>query len=281
MVQRDRRAKPQRAEQTAGCRPRGRRGMKLFTALLAMIALNCLPAWGAVAEPQPEACDVPASMLETEIDLTRATNQVKDQHRLIISVLGTGSSSLPGPDGVHFAYPARLEDALKQQLPGNEVKVIAHVAAKQTTANMRAAMDKILTEDKPILVVWQAGTADAIAGVETEDFRSSIEAGIDKIQAAGADVILMNMQYSPRTAAMLDVSAYADVMRRVAQQRNALLFDRLAIMQYWNDAGSFDLYAATKKYDMARQVHECIGRALASQIINAAHLDAVRMQTTR
>ena len=55
----------------------------------------------------------------------------------------------------------------------------------------------------------------------------------------------MNMQYSPRTESMLDVSAYADVMRWVAQQRNVLLFDRLAIMHYWNDVGTFDLYAAT------------------------------------
>ena len=255
--------------------------MKLLTALVASIALNCLPAWGAVAEPQPEACDVPASFLESEIDLTRVTNELKDRHRLDISVLGTGSSSLAGPDGAHFAYPARLEDALKQQLPGNEIKVTAHVQPKQTTANMIGSLDKILAEDHPSLVIWQAGTADAINGVETEDFRSSLEDGIDKIQAAGADVILMNMQYSPRTASMLDVSAYADVMRHVAQQRNALLFDRLAIMQYWNEIGTFDLYAATKKYDMARQVHECIGRALASQIISAAHLDAVRLQTTR
>ena len=255
--------------------------MKLFTALVAAIALNCLPAWGAVAEPLPEACDVPASFLESEIDLGRVTAELKDKHRLDISVLGTGSSSLAGPDGPHFAYPARLEDALKRELPGNEIKVTAHVQPKQITANMLGGLDKILAEDHPSLVIWQAGTADAINGVETEDFRTSLEDGIDKIQAAGADVILMNMQYSPRTASMLDVSAYADVMRRVAQQRNALLFDRLAIMQYWNDIGTFDLYAATKKYDMARRVHECIGRALASQIISAAHLDAVRMQTTR
>jgi GDSL-like Lipase/Acylhydrolase family len=255
--------------------------MRLFTALIAIIVLNCLPAWGAVAEPQPDACDVPASFLESEIDLTRAMNELKDKHRLDISVLGTGSSSLAGPDGSHFAYPARLEDALKQQLPGNEIKLTAHIQPKQITANMVGGLDKILAEDHPTLVIWQAGTADAINGVETEDFRSSLEDGIDKIQAAGADVILMNMQYSPRTAAMLDVSAYADVMRHVAQERNALLFDRLAIMQYWNDIGTFDLYAATTKYDMARRVHECIGRALASQIIGAAHLDAVRMQTTR
>jgi len=224
---------------------------------------------------------VPASFLESEIDLSRVTNELKDRHRLDITVLGTGSSSLAGPDGPHFAYPARLEEALKQELPGNEIKVTAHVQPKQTTANMLGSLDKILAEDHPSLVIWQAGTADAINGVETEDFRTSLEDGIDKIQAAGADVILMNMQYSPRTAAMLDVSAYADVMRHVAQQRNALLFDRLAIMQYWNDNGTFDLYAATKKYDMARRVHECISRALASLINTAAHLDAVRMQTTR
>src|ERR1700745_1735685 len=110
--------------------------MKLLTALVAAIALNCLPAWGAVAEPQPEACDVPASFLESEIDLSRVTAELKDTHRLHISALGPGASSLAGPDGPHFAYPARLEDALKQGLPGNEIKVTAHVQPRQSNANM-------------------------------------------------------------------------------------------------------------------------------------------------
>jgi hypothetical protein len=255
--------------------------MKLISALVASIALSCFPAWAAVAEPQPDTCDVPASFLESEIDLGRATAEMKDRHRLDITVIGSGSSALPGPDGARFAYPAQLENALKQQLPGAEIKVTAHVQPKRTTAGVVSELSKILAEDKPTLVVWQAGTADALNGVETDEFRASLDSGVEMIQAAGADVILMNMQYSPRTASMLDVSAYADVMRHIAQQRGALLFDRLGIMQYWNDAGTFDLYAATKKYDMARRVHECIGRALASQIINAAHLDAVRMQTTR
>ena len=255
--------------------------MKLLTAVVATIALSCLPDCEAFAAPQPDECDVPASLVESEIDLARATNQMKDKHRLDISVVGTGSSALPGPDGAHFAYPARLEDALKAQLPGIDIKVTAHIQSKQTTADMLNELNKILSADKPSLVVWQTGTADAISGVEPDDFRASLDDGVEKIQTAGADVILMNMQYSPRTASMLDVSTYADVMRLVSQQHNALLFDRLGIMKYWNDVGTFDLYAATKKYDMARRVHDCIGRALASQIIKAAHLDPVRMQTTR
>jgi hypothetical protein len=92
----------------------------------------------------------------------------------------------------------------------------------------------------------------------------------------------MNMQYSPRTESMLGVTPYADVMRWVAEQRSVDLFDRLAIMHYWSDEGTFDLYAATTGYAMARRVHECIGRALATQIINAARLDAAaKLQTTR
>jgi hypothetical protein len=186
--------------------------------------------------------------------------------------VGTGSSALPGPDGENFAYPARLQAALLQLLPGNDIKVVAHVQARQTTAEMAGDLKQILAAEKPALVVWQAGTFDAVSGIDPEEFKISLAEGVDTINTGGADVDLMNMQYSPRTESMLGVATYADIMRWVAQEHGTLLFDRLAIMRFWNDQGTFDLYAATKKYDMARKVHDCIGRALASQIVTAAHL---------
>ena len=236
---------------------------------------------GAAAATPAEECGVPDSLIPAESDLARVADEIKNHHRLDISVVGSGSSVLAGPDGPRFAYPAQLELALRERLPGNEIKVTPHIQSKKTTAEMVTALPKILAEDHPALVVWQVGTVDAMRGVETEDFRESLDQGIDAIAAADADVILMNMQYSPRTESMLNVSAYADVMRWVAEQRVVVLFDRLGIMHYWSDAGVFDLYAPTNSYAMARRVHECIGRALASQIINAAHLDANKMQTTR
>jgi hypothetical protein len=248
--------------------------MKFGTTIIATIALAALSSGlylvggTRAATAPPEQCDVPQSFVESDADLPAVTKETKDRHRLDISVVGTASSSISGPDGLRSAYPARLDDVLKQHLTGIDIKVTAHVQPRATTATMVPSLEKILSDDKPALVIWQTGTADAISGVEPDDFRSSL-------------VILMNMQFSPRTESMLDVSAYADVMHVVAQQRGAMLFDRLGLMHYWNDAGTFDLYTATKKYDMARRVHDCIGWALASQIINAAHLDAVRMQTTR
>ncbi|HEX4408022.1 MAG TPA: GDSL-type esterase/lipase family protein [Xanthobacteraceae bacterium] len=235
----------------------------------------------ALAASPGEECDVPQSYTETDLELPRVTAEVKDKHRLDISVVGTGSSALSGSEGPHFAYPTRLSDLLKTQINGTDIKVTAHTQSREVTSAMVAGMDKILADDKPSLVIWQTGTADAMSGIEPEEFRTGLDEGVQKIQAADADAILMNMQFSPRTESMLDVSAYADVMRVVAQQHDTPLFDRLALMHYWNDQGTFDLYTPTKKYDIARRVHDCIGRALASLIINAAHLEAVRKQTTQ
>jgi hypothetical protein len=236
---------------------------------------------GAAAATPADTCDVPDSFISSEVDLGNVTSAVKARQHLDISVIGTGSSALPGPDGTHFAYPARLEATLQEMLKGVAVKVTTHIAARAANADMVASLAKILADDKPSLVIWQTGTADAINGVAPEDFRLSLDDGVSAIESAGANVILMNMQYSPRTDSMLDVGPLADVMRIVAQQHDALLFDRLGLMRSWNDSGTFDLYSATKNYDMARKVHECIGWALANQIITAGHLGALRMQTTR
>jgi hypothetical protein len=47
---------------------------------------------------------------------------------------------------------------------------------------------------------------------------------------------------------------------------------RLAIMRHWSDTGDFDLYAAGRDNVLAHRVHDCIGRGIASMIIDAAHL---------
>jgi hypothetical protein len=241
--------------------------MRFITAVAAAFALLNGSAIAA------QECEVPASLIGSDDSLPRVSKEITEKHRLDITVIGTGSSTLPGPDGASFAYPARLRAALRALLPGTEIRVVVHVQPRQTAGDMVSRLQPILAADAPALVLWQTGTFDAVNDVEPEEFRANLEAGIDIMLHAGADVDLINMQFSPHTESVIDVSTYADIMQWVAQQQaGTLLFDRLAIMRYWNEQGTFDLYAATKNSDMARQVHDCIGRALASQIISAAHL---------
>ncbi len=158
---------------------------------------------------------------------------------------------------------------LRKRFPGVDIKVTALAKSRQTAADMAQALEKVLLDRKPDLVVWQTGTVDAMRGVDPESFRISLDEGIDHIVDAGADLILMNMQYSPRTETMISLSNYADIMQVVARDREVPLFDRREIMRYWNDNGNFDLNLATKDLTTAYKVHDCLGRALASLVIEA------------
>jgi lysophospholipase L1-like esterase len=242
-------------------------------------ALVSWPA-AALATEQP-SCDIPGYLLFGSNELKHIGAVVKDDRRLNIAVVGTGSSALAGPDGPRTAYPARLEAVLKQRLPGVKVKVLALLRSRQTTDDLAKGMPKLLVDEKPDLVIWQTGTIDAIRRIEPDDFRAALDEGIETLQKGGADVILMNMQYSPRTEMMLAVGPYADTMRVAAQQHEVPLFDRLSIMRHWSDTGEFDLYASGKDNVLAQRVHDCIGRGLAAMIIDAGHLRATEQKAAQ
>ncbi len=78
-----------------------------------LLSAGLLGGAAPAAPPPPPQCDVPQELIASDANLFRVLNESKAQHRLDISVIGTGSSALAGPDGLRFAYPARLQDALK------------------------------------------------------------------------------------------------------------------------------------------------------------------------
>jgi lysophospholipase L1-like esterase len=244
-------------------------------ATLAGLGVALLVLAGSVATAEGQRCEVPDYLLFGNNELKHVTEAVKKDRRLTIAVVGTGSSILAGPDGPRSAYPARLEEALKRRLPSVAVKVVTLVRTRMSAEDLARGMAKLLVDEKPDLVIWQTGTLDAIRRIEPDDFRAALEEGVETLHKGGADVILMNMQYSPRTDIMIALGPYADNMRVVAQQHEIPLFDRLAIMRHWSDTGAFDLYAAGKDNVLAHRVHDCIGRSIASMIIDAAHLRSV------
>jgi len=231
-------------------------------------ALYVLTSAAFAAEP----CDIPGYLLFGNNELKHVAEAVRKERRLTIAVVGTGSSILAGPDGPRSAYPARLEAVLKQKLPSVAVKVVTLARTRMTAEDLAKGMEKVLADEKPDLVIWQTGTLDAIRRVDPDEFREALDEGVETLHKGGADVILMNMQYSPRTDIMVSYGPYADSMRVVAQQHEVPLFDRLAIMRNWSDTGAFDLYAAGKDNVLAQRVHDCIGRGIASMIMDAAHL---------
>jgi len=222
----------------------------------------------AAAPPLTE-CDVPNRATEIDFPLPRVARAIAAK-RLTILVVGAGSSQLPGAAGAKSAYPARLQAALAAKLGGVDVQVATDVKPTRTAAEMVKTMRVSLADAKPQLVIWQTATVDAMQSVDPEDFSRQLDKGIKIAQAGGADVIFVNPQYSPRTESMIALGTYVESMRWVALQHQVPLFDRFNLMKAWADLGTFDLYSATKKLDMAERVHDCLGRLLAGLVLEAA-----------
>jgi len=222
------------------------------------------------AEDAPAACEVPDSLLSSESALPKVAEAVKGGHPLDILVIGSRSSTINTSDGT--AYPGRLQAMLRERLPGVEVNLSVELQVKKTAEEMASSFAKLVEAKKPTLVIWQTGTVDAMRSVDPDEFRSAVDDGVVALQNAGADVVLINLQYSPRTETMISVPPYLDDMRMVAQQHDVPLFDRFAIMRQWNESGSFDLFSASHGLELAKRVHDCLGRALSKFVIDAAHL---------
>jgi hypothetical protein len=238
---------------------------------LTMLLAACLLVTPARAENTSASCEVPDHLLSSEGALNKVAEAVKAVRPLNILVVGSRSSTIARSEG--SAYPARLQTMLREKLPSVPVNVSVELQFSKTAEEAAATLVKLVEGKKPTLVIWQTGTVDAMRSIDPDDFRSAIEEGVAALQNAGTDVVLMNLQYSPRTETMISPSPYLDNMRLVAQQHDVPLFDRFAIMRQWNDQGDFDLFSASPGVELAKRVHECLGRALSKFIIDAAHLN--------
>jgi hypothetical protein len=239
--------------------------MMVRVAILLFVLL--LPA--AASAGAPAECLVAQHQVEHIFPLPHVQRAVAAK-KLDVLVVGSGSSTLPGRGGASGAYPARLQRALTELLPGVAVTVATDVKPHRLAAAAVETLKVALKTAKPNLVIWQAGTVDAIQSVDPDQFSDALEQGIALVRAAGADLILVNAQYSPRTESMIALTMYADDMRMVALQHEVPLFNRFDIMKLWADLGTFDFTSPSNKLDMAKRVHNCVGWLLADLVAEAA-----------
>jgi hypothetical protein len=251
--------------------------MKALNGLLLVAIASAVTTFSARADK----CAVAAHLVHADAGLARVAQVVEKARTLTIVVIGTTSSSLPSAEGTKLAYPARLEVALREKLPGVTVKVVPYIMPRKAALEMSQNFGPMLKKEQPNLVVWQTGTFDAMSGISADAFQVALEQGVETLREGGADVIFVNMQYSPRTEAVLASQAYAEAIRWVALEAGLNVFDRLAIMRHWSELGTFDLLAGTKSLDTASQVHNCIGVLLADLVTDAIKLSETESKESK
>ena len=124
-----------------------------------------IAALGSASAGEGPGCEIPGYLVSGVNDLKRVSSVVKEDRKLSITVVGTGSSALARPDGPHSASPARLEAVLRKRLPGVAVNVTTLSPLRaRTQRTWRTAWGNCFCKKSPDLVIWQTGTMDAGCG---------------------------------------------------------------------------------------------------------------------
>jgi hypothetical protein len=225
------------------------------------IGLVSVPA-GALAKQE---CSVPERFYTFAPTLTKTPKALAGRRSVVIVALGGASSAGRAAGGVEFAWPAHLGSALKEKFPSARTNIVNLAVARQTAKGAAERLERDVLPLKPTLVIWETGTMEAVRGLDVDEFRDTVQAGIDKIRDGGAEVVLMNMQFSRETDAVIHFGPYLTAMRELSDVNDVPLFRRYGIMRHWAESGALDLRAedGEKRRQVAATLYNCIGRAMA------------------
>lgn len=217
------------------------------------------------APGQARECPVPDSFHGFAPSLPKTAKALAGGREVVIAVLGGASTVGNAAGGPDLAWPARLASALGERLPSARIEVVNLAVARQTAKQAGDRLERDVLPLKPTLVIWETGTMEAVHGTGVDEFRETMYAGIEALQAAGIELVLMNMQFSRDTDAMIHFEPYLNAMRELADVYDVPLFHRHGIMRYWAESGFLDLRARDrgKSRRLAAKLYDCLGRALA------------------
>jgi len=210
-------------------------------------------------------CDTPRELIEDDARLPALAQRFQQHSPVTVLVIGGASTAGTAPDN---AYPFFLEGALRRRHPDVPITVINQGIAGETTEEMAARFPKDVYPRHPALVIWEAGTVDAVRGETIDAFVDTLAQGIADVEAHNSEIILMDMQYNPSTVSVINFEPYLDALHQTARLQNVYMFRRFDIMTYWNETGAFDFsnVPKEKKASLAREFYECLGERLADAI---------------
>ena len=174
------------------------RGIAYLVCVLAWWAIPCTPVLAAAESACPLVHDLPIPRIP-HARAALAANQP-------IVIVAIGSSSTRGwmATDVGHSYPALLQRYLNDAVPRLSAAVINRGVGGQDAPEELARLDADVLAIKPQLVIWQAGANGALRDTSPAAFKRLMQEGISKLKTAGADVILMDNQRSPRLLAQPD-----------------------------------------------------------------------------
>jgi lysophospholipase L1-like esterase len=186
-----------------------------------------------------------------------------------VKIVAIGSSSTTGlwmlsPSAT---YPEVMRRELARLRPAARIEVINSGHVGETIGGSIGRFERDVLAYAPDLVVWQLGTNDVAWGGRADGIKERVVQGVRVLKAAGADVILMDLQYAPIVLASSQHAAMEAIIAEVAREERIGLFSRFALMRRSIDAGlSSGALVSWDGLHNSAAGYDCVGRALARAV---------------
>jgi lysophospholipase L1-like esterase len=191
---------------------------------------------------------------------------------LVIIAFGSSSTAGYGASSPEFNYPNRLAAQLRRKYPNAEITVINRGKGGEDAAEMMVRLQVEVIDMKPDLVIWQVGTNAVLRNIDPEETAKQVEDGVARIQAAGADLVLVDPQYSPKvTERGPSASKMVRLLGKVATLRHVGIFPRFEVMREWHEqrALPIDSFVIADGLHMNDWGYACFAQLLGDDIIKS------------
>ncbi len=226
------------------------------------------------------ACEMPPDLMTPSASLTNAATALTTKNSLDILAIGSGSTvgdisgsgggpSYSTPDN---SFPYRMQVALQSLRPGVRFNLTVRGGRGLLAEAMLPILQQEVAAHHYDLVLWQTGTVEAVHGVRPDALHAVLEDGVQSAVRSGADVVLIDPQFSRFLRANVDLGPYETVLRQMTDGPGVTLFPRFDLTREWVTSGQVDLERVDKdqRDSTIALLNDCLGHALARYVLAGA-----------
>jgi lysophospholipase L1-like esterase len=191
---------------------------------------------------------------------------------VVIVAFGSSSTQGWGSTSPEFTYPNRLAAQLHRQYPSAGITVINRGKGGDDAPEMIKRLQGEVIDAHPDLVIWQVGTNAVLRDLDPVETAKVVNDGVARIQAADADLVLVDPQYSPKvTERAQSASQMVRLLSKVAAIRHVGLFPRFEVMREWHEEQAIpvDKFVIADGLHMNDWGYACFAQLLGDDIIKS------------
>jgi lysophospholipase L1-like esterase len=217
-------------------------------------------------------CLSPKGVSKSMGSLPHVASKLAAGEPVVIVAFGSSSTVGYGTTSPEYTYPNRLAAQLHRQYPTADITVINRGQGGEDAPEMMKRLKVAVLDMKPDLVIWQVGTNAVLRNLDPAETANLVEEGIARIQAAGADLVLVDPQYSPRVNERPEsASKMVNLLGKVAELRHVGFFPRFEVMREWHEKQSIpiDNFVIADGLHMTDWGYACFAQLLGDDIIKS------------